>query len=255
MQPTEDEIKAELTDAFWNPIASCTYIRNFVLRVEFERTADLSTFLGLSATANEFAGHREVRANEGFQKNSVLFGLSQRVPVVVLENASILKDGRRRLTAGASEHFTLSQDPFHVDGWSGVPDFAGIFVKKPHLERATPTFYATKPAVQKALSADNFTLDLPREVIEVIKRMAQPDYKFSFSGAGEKQDRRTLGQLYEEFTAEVYEAIPDSDKYEQRWTKGHRVVMHSNDGRVLHARPASNLDSHNCVRALALFPE
>lgn len=223
------------------------------LIVNFSESADLGKIL---------AAHENSKYT-----NEALCALVNTVSFMILRDATVSSRPNASASSSARTYETLPQDPFHRDEqWSDISFFSKDKKttrrsKEGHITalynhyrcaRLAPTFYASTAAVKTALRQLD-TTGLSSEVLGALDQQRAEDYSFTFHPHS-LPARQTLQKGWAEFTQEVFNLIPDSQKYAHIWREGQKdVVLHSNESHLLHARPSSG-DKKNMLLSLDICP-
>ena len=254
MVQTEADYKFQIEDIFESAVDSCSFVREFALQVVFRDQTDVGNVFTKSRIPFVPFSDR--------LKNKDLYALSQEVPLVTFQNATINRSPTVRLTGRADEkEKRLNQDPFHIDE---LP-FLGLFkdgyppttiIYSPEgVQRDVPTYYATYDSVQNALRELSLKASLPWSMRQALLAMSEDGYEFSALSRNSPERATLLSLGHDSLTHDIFASIDEDQKFEKDWNDDNRVVMHSNQpNTILHGRPSSQEGFINHLHAISFYP-
>jgi hypothetical protein len=196
------------------------------LAILFNRQADFFQELDITET------HRNIF-------KPALVDLVKQHGLILLKNCVITGyKSRSGLSKGKNDTGHFIQDPFHRDYLPSQSSFITVMFKDPDDNRIEKTFYAREIHVRQAIVALLERGGLSQEVVEALRQMTDPSYSFALYDEEAMPPREIIQSAFHDFTKAVYDLIPATHKYAHDWgTREWNIVIHSNSGDLLHARP------------------
>ena len=216
------ELKDRIESIFCQKLSDEPVEQTIGLRAEFAKQADLISIMG---------GYRDQSTGDFVHINEEFSDLVEDHGIIVFSNAVVSGTPNAQLS-GRSEDGLSLQDVFHFDPFGVI----SLIYKPSDVKREVPTDYTYIDEVKKALSL--LGTDFPNEkVVEALKAMSHPKYKFSLE-KWDKAVRNTVQFQLPEFNQRIFDLIPADRKLRHHWTScQNEIVAHSNiENHILHGR-------------------